>query len=1039
MASSNIDQGDGVAAVTFMSYNPTGLDSTVKCRFSNDICEEYDVDFLSIQEHFKFTATTDKYFKQKFPDFFSYVTAAYRSPGQDSGRAKAGLAQLTKKGVQVKKDRIVTAGYRVQAQILNLPSSRVLWLNTYLPPDPQNIGQYDDSVLREVLAEVEAILANSAYDDVVWGSDLNWDLARNTYFARTMTSFVDRTGLVPLWSKHPVAYTHVHTDAKSRSTIDHFLLSPRLVPLVSECGVVERGDNLSRHCPIWVKIKLGALPVRPGSRTWVPKKPSWSRASTEDVGAYTADLESKLLSLQLPVSVWCADPHCTDSTHCEDRDGLVLDMLDAVVKACHTSLPTYGGRWVGGRNRRQGKAVPKWVEEVEPFRMESMYWGDVWKKEGRPSTGWLHDTYIKKRAQYHYAVRRAKARGDQHKAENLLAAALQGDTALLQEMKAIRNGGADHTELPDTVAGANGELEIVEKFRLVYAGLYNSAGTQDEMKELHERLDKLITPESVQEVSRVTGSIVKTAVCSMKPRKSDVSNCYTSDALLNAPDIMFEQLAVIFRSWITHGKITPSMLACSFLPLLKSSLKDPANTGSYRAIAGSSLILKIFEKVIMVLWGHLLASDSLQFGFKARTSTTQCTWMVTEVVQHLLRCGTNPIVTVLDCTKAFDLCKFSILFNRILESGVPPIVVRCLMSMYEDQHGWVRWGQAKSATFPITNGTRQGAVLSPAFWAVYCDMMIKELRLLGVGAHVAGMFMGVACYADDVVLIAPCHQAMQMMLNTVEDFAARYNISFSTDPEPKKSKSKCIFVVGKRRRLTKPSPLMLCGHQLPWVESAVHLGHELHESGTMDHDAVVKRAQFIEKSVEVRKMFEWAAPADVLQAMKYYCSSFYGSMLWELGGVKASQVFSAWDTAVKLTWSCPRWTRTFLLQQVLYCGLTSARTDILGRYGKFCRGLRTSVSMEIRVLFSYVARDLQSTTAKNIKLVGDTSGTDPWTVSPFKLKEGLNKKQVVDILPQDVWRLNYLRSLLRQLQEARHLVLEERMVFIQSLIDSLAL
>ena len=48
------------------------------------------------------------------------------------------------------------------------------------------------------------------------------------------------------------------------------------------------------------------------------------------------------------------------------------------------------------------------------------------------------------------------------------------------------------------------------------------------------------------------------------------------------------------------------------------------------------------------------------------------------------------------------------------------------------------------------------------------------------------------------------------------------------------------------------------------------------------------------------------------------------------------------------------------------------------------------------------------------------------------MKEGLNKKQGVDILPQDVWRL------LRQLQEARHLVLEERMVFIQSLIDSLA-
>ena len=619
-----------MATVTFMSYNPTGLDSTVKCSFSNDICDEYDVDFLNIQEHFKSTKTTDQYFKKKFPDFYSYVVAAQKSPGQEYGRAKAGLAQLTKKSVQVKKERVTSQGYRVQAQILCLPSSRVLWINTYLPPDPQLIGQYDDSVLREVLAEIESILASSRYDDVVWGSDLNWDMARNTCFSRTMAGFVERTGLVSLWSEHPVPYTHVHTDGKSKSTIDHFLVSPRLVPLVSECGIVERGDNISRHCPIWVKFRLGALPVRStGSKSWVSKKPCWSKASTGEVDDFSANLQSKLLSLKVPDSVWCADPHCSDNGHCQDRDTLVLDMLDCVVKASHSSLPTYGGRWVGGKNKGQGRPVPRWPEDVEPFRQESIFWGDVWKKEGRPSSGWLHATYIKKKAQYHYAVRRAKAKADQHKAENLLAAALQGDTALLEEMKKIRKGDGGPAELPDTVAGANGELEIVEKFRLVYSGLYNSVNTADEMKALHEKVQKLITPGSVHQVAMVTGTVVKEAVCSMKPRKSDVSGCYTSDALLNAPDILFEQLALIFRSWLTHGKITPSMLACSFLPLLKSSVKDPANTGSYRAIAGSSLILKVFEMIILILWGHLLASDSLQFGFKAKTSTTQCTWMVT--------------------------------------------------------------------------------------------------------------------------------------------------------------------------------------------------------------------------------------------------------------------------------------------------------------------------------------------------------------------------------------------------------------------------
>ena len=55
------------------------------------------------------------------------------------------------------------------------------------------------------------------------------------------------------------------------------------------------------------------------------------------------------------------------------------------------------------------------------------------------------------------------------------------------------------------------------------------------------------------------------------------------------------------------------------------------------------------------------------------------------------------VVTVLDCTKAFDLCKFSILFRRMLDSGVPPIVVRCLMFMYQEQKGGVKLGLSSSA------------------------------------------------------------------------------------------------------------------------------------------------------------------------------------------------------------------------------------------------------------------------------------------------------------------------------------------------------
>ena len=94
--------------VTFMSFNTTGLDS-VKIRFSLDVCDDLSVDFLSIHEHFKFV-NVDRSFKS-FNNYFSYVKPGHRAPGQLTGRAKAGLAQLCTKNHHVKKTRVPTSSF----------------------------------------------------------------------------------------------------------------------------------------------------------------------------------------------------------------------------------------------------------------------------------------------------------------------------------------------------------------------------------------------------------------------------------------------------------------------------------------------------------------------------------------------------------------------------------------------------------------------------------------------------------------------------------------------------------------------------------------------------------------------------------------------------------------------------------------------------------------------------------------------------------------------------------------------------------------
>ena len=184
-----------------------------------------------------------------------------------------------------------------------------------------------------------------------------------TYFARTMASFVERLGLVSLWSDHPVNYTYMHNDNKSVSVLDHFLLSPRLLGLVEECGVVERGDNLSGHCPIWVRLRLGALPVKQKYSEWIPRKPAWAKATKDQVNMYSTDLDQRLHNISVPLlALSCENPHCLDKSHSDQRDTFMLDILLALVEGSYTTLPLSGGGGGGGGHGGKGRAkpVPGW-------------------------------------------------------------------------------------------------------------------------------------------------------------------------------------------------------------------------------------------------------------------------------------------------------------------------------------------------------------------------------------------------------------------------------------------------------------------------------------------------------------------------------------------------------------------------------------------------------------------------------------------------------------------------------------------------------
>ena len=80
------------------------------------------------------------------------------------------------------------------------------------------------------------------------------------------------------------------------------------------------------------------------------------------------------------------------------------------------------------------------------------------------------------------------------------------------------------------------------------------------------------------------------------------------------------------------------------------------------------------DNVIIAQHGDVLNSSMLQFGFKQKHSTVQCSFVIQEVLDYYTRDGSQCHVIMLDASKAFDRVRYSKLFEVLLRRRMCPLV-----------------------------------------------------------------------------------------------------------------------------------------------------------------------------------------------------------------------------------------------------------------------------------------------------------------------------------------------------------------------------
>ncbi len=375
-------------------------------------------------------------------------------------------------------------------------------------------------------------------------------------------------------------------------------------------------------------------------------------------------------------------------------------------------------------------------------------------------------------------------------------------------------------------------------------------------------------------IDRITSDNVKAAVKGLKKDKCSGPDKITSEHLIFAHEKLYVFLSLVFNACLIHGYLPDELMRTIIVPIVKDQKGDITDVNNYRPIAINSPISKVIELVILDMFKELLTSNDHQFGFKKKHGTDFCVFSLKQVVDYYTNNSTNVYACFLDASKAFDKVNHFHLFRQLLHRGIPVLFVRLLFYWYRNQKCAVRWGSSVSNVFMVTNGVRQGSVLSPILYNLFIEQLSVLLLRSNVGCKMNGMFLNHLFYADDSILLAPTPSSLQKLLNICEDFSRDFELFYNVE------KTKCIMFCCKMFQNIKSPTVVLNGDILKFVTQVKYLGMFLVHDVKDIEDMKRQMSSFYSRGNTIIRKFRCCTDSVKTELFKTFVANMYGSELW---------------------------------------------------------------------------------------------------------------------------------------------------------------